>query len=461
MPHEFPLNHLEHFFYWDDHPGFPNSLACRMRCRGKFDRDAARAAAKLLQERHPMIAGQVACSPRNKCRWVPRDSPPIVEFSRCDDFSVPPVLRPFDLTREPGARIVVRETEEDSEIWFMTHHACCDGLGGMQCVGDYLILCDNLMRERDPQTGLRKVDTQGLTNRGRLFRSRWENFKHLVWEPIGLYGLAKFFYHRPVDMTLASPAKSAETDEPASPQPSLSEKPKGWIEPHCATLSLDARETELLVKHAEKRGVTVNDVLARDLMFALVEWAEDVGIELSDRRPIRLFVPMNTRGIGDRRLSACNHVSLVYLDRKPSMIRQRGSLVGSISFEMKAIQNWKLSSTFRGVLRLLQHRPGMLQGMLSKPYCRATALFTNLGDFYQRLPLERVEGGVRVGSAAIERIELLAPVRPKTPLSVSAFRFLDCQQLSLHYDPWQISKAHIDRLSNALRASLQKTLAAQ
>lgn len=449
MQSRFPLNHLEHFFYWDDHPGFPNTLLCRMRCRGKFDHAAAREAGRLLALRHPLIAAVIEESPSGRCQWNVSDQGPLIEFSSCESFDQPLRLRPFNLTREPGSRAVFRETADSTELWFMTHHACCDGLGGMQCVGDYLQLCDNLMRGRDAEHGLRKLDHSSLPTRGQLFKSAWEVFKHLVWEPIGVYGLSKFFWYKPVGLCNEG---SDARQEP---------KPTEWIEPHCVTFALEKEETDRLFRHAEKRGSTANGVLARDLMTALWNWLETTGAQPSKRHPIRLFIPMNTRTIADRRLSACNHVSVVYLDRFPDMLKQRAATLGSINYEMKAIQNWKLSSTFRGILKVMQYRPKILRNMLAKPKCRATALFTNLGDFYQRLPLERVEGGVRVGDAVIEKIELMAPVRSLTPIAVSAFRFLDRQQVSLHYDPWQISEESVKQIGEHLQQALRRTLSAE
>ncbi|HRE99985.1 MAG TPA: hypothetical protein PLI18_05680 [Pirellulaceae bacterium] len=444
MQHRLPLNHLEHFFLWDDRPGYRNVLACRMTGVGRFDHSVVERALAMLAERHPLIASRLETDRRGRGTWVIGSAPPKVEFVTCDGFDEPPVFEPMDLERDGGARVLVRESGDRSELWFLSHHACCDGLGGMQCIGDLLVLCDNLSRGRPTNRGLRTIDPSLLEKRSRFFRTRLDAIRHLPLEAIGLYGAYKFFRHQPLPLASSAPPDRSDTE--------------GSDRPRCLTFGLDPEQTERLAASAESRRSTVNGVLTRDLLEALLAWSRERGIEPRPKQPLRLFVPMNVRDFADRRLSAANRVSLVYLDRRAAEIASRPGLLGSVNFEMRAIQNWRLGSTFQWFLKALGPFPGLLRGWLDRPVCRASALFTNLGDFYQRLPLEREGDGVRVGSVRIEQLELLAPIRPLTPLAISAFRFADRQQLSIRYDGSVFGIDEMRRLADLIRVSLERSL---
>ena len=135
-----PLTPFEEYMLADDRPQWPMSFFLRLELRGQYDPAILTSALTAALARHPLLASLLADDGGGGLQWVAGPGvPPPVSFARagCElDF---PEGRQIDLRRRIGVRVWVRSDGADEwTLWLQFHHACCDGLGAMQFVGDVL-----------------------------------------------------------------------------------------------------------------------------------------------------------------------------------------------------------------------------------------------------------------------------------------------------------------------------------
>jgi len=198
-------------------------------------------------------------------------------------------------------------------------------------------------------------------------------------------------------------------------------------------------QSRALRRVAKRSGCTVNDLLARDLFLALVQFRKRHSLG-GPTDWLRLSVPVNLRRAADRKLSAANVVSMVFLDRRAPDCCDPERLLRGIHDEMQLIKTHELGLTFMLSLWLVRHLPGGFASRSDRYQCTATCLFTNLGNLYARTPVPRdEESRLRVGGQVLESLDLIAPIRPFTGAAFTPFHYAKRLGTTLQYDPRMLS----------------------
>jgi hypothetical protein len=293
----------------------------------------------------------------------------------------------------------------------------------MQVVADWLLEYHRLVSGE--ATSLPRLQPERLTRRGRLNLLQRRFLRKLVFQPVALFGATKFLFRRTVPLRAATTSESV-AGKPIEPYPNIQ------------TRVLSDGRTRRLHEFAETSGLTVNDLLASALFIAISRWRERHAAQ-RDRDWIRLLIPLSIRTVADRRLTACNRVSFVQVDRQPRQIADGRELMRSVSRELRVIRQWELDRTLLIALRIASIIPGQLQRMARNSRNRATVLLTNLGNPFDRLPLERAKDAATVGNLKWRGVELIAPMLRGIPAAFAVAEFLNCLTICLNLDPRVLS----------------------
>ena len=417
---------IERYHLLDTHDRYPNCIFGRFFFSGEINLDAAREALEQLADQHPLAQ----CTyDRETDRWLwqeDRDE----AFHESDSW--PPVAADFDIEQKIGNRFSFHVSDGKTFLQTQTHHALLDGLAGVSCVSDWLvhyarlITGDDVGRIREhEQNRLKQRGKLNLLNRGMLLK--------FPLQTIALFGAAKFMFRK------VSPISGEENS-------TGNEKDRKQF-PTFLSHVVDPIGTKKLKQKAKLLNASVVEVLLADWFIAQVEWRKKHALH-DDRDWIRAMVPMNIRSKDDLKLSACNRVSMIQLDRMSSDLNEYQALVCGIKREMSAIRQWKLDRTFLLAIKMLSWLPGIFRRTLKSDVCRATSVLSSLGDPFKSSRLPTENGKVRAGNLLLDRFDLAAPVRPKTAVSIATSRYAHSLQFTMHYDYQVLSEKQASELFN-------------
>lgn len=427
---------FEKLMYFLDQPGYPNCLGIRLRFTGKLNREAALAAAQTTFERHPGF--QVTLDP-SRLKFVDRGEPfRNFRWVEVTSLAETPSLAPTDIHRDGGGVFWFTSGPEGCEVSLIGHHALTDGIGGLQVIHEWLLEYDRLIaggKHKLPQ-----LDPSRLETRGKLHFLRWSFLRKLPYQSIALFGASKFIFRRFVPLVM---------------RPEPPDRPDMLPYPCLLTQRLPLDFSRRIRQCASDRGCAVNDLLACALFRAIARWRErHAGGAPTDW--IRLLVPMSIRTLADRRLTACNRVSLVQIDRQPRQTEDLSRLLPSVSREMRVIRQWQLDRTFLFALRLASVIPGQLRRMARQPRGRATSLLTNLGDPLDRLPLKKDGRSLIVGGLRCQGMEMIAPTFRGTPVTVAVASFLGELTCCFNFNPRVVSADETNALWVEMESALRE-----
>ncbi len=415
-----PLEAFERYMLADDWSPYPADGFLRLTFRGPLCREMFEGAIEAALARHPLMQAWVDQDARGCPIWIEAgDKRPFITWD--------PNVRPancrrghgIDLRHEIGARFFLTEADDRTELLIQMHHACCDGLALVQITEDLLVEYQRRVNEPSEAPPSRLLDRTRLLRRGRFGLGRWGYLKRL---PLDLAaGLAAFEYfgHRPAHLgPFQSPPHDAAV---ADDYPALIS--------HTLTL----KETERLRTAAKQQGVTMNDLMLRDLFVALH------GRLVADdprnlQRIVRIMVPMNLRILGDEATPAANLVSMTYLDRRPVKFSDSAKLLRSIHREMRLLKWFRAGITLARAIRIAEFLPGGLRGMLPYDRCLATAVLSNLGVAERVIEFPQTNGLYRTGGVVLEGIGAAPPLRPMTRASFVTITYAGRLEIMLHFD---------------------------
>lgn len=429
LPSRLTPTAFESYQYWETQPGHSNQITAVVDFRGPLRTDVLSQALGRLRERHPMLTARMVLDSQRPVAWESggSDRLPLILQPHTEGFD--PDTLPASPTIDPAGDLTgcltVRYGPGQCQWVLQTHHAACDGVGGMQAIRE--LIQDYHHHSVGTEWQPRPLSDQRLVERGRWRRegSWWQ----LPLQSIALFGASKF---------LLRPIVALESELPVPPSgDAVNEPPNG-----CCQLTLSESQTGRVRQLARQAGVTVNSLIMAYWMIALDQWV--VGHQnVRDRSWYRLVVPTNERTAADTRLSACNRVSLVYVDRRKRELEHAEALMHGIHYEMGVMRRLRLTRTLLVALRGMQWVPGLLRRHAQTPRCWATSYVTNLGGVMNRLDLPvNSSGETTAGELTLERIRLLPPLRPGTPLALAVHQYAGRLNFSLHYRP------HDDLLSS-------------
>ena len=439
-----PLVPFEHYLLTDDRPDYPMTIFVKLHFTGVLDRPSFERALADTVARQPLLRAFIRESRPGRWEWIDQsNSQAFLSWNRLGvawDF---PQGRQLDLRREIGIRVWIRHDDERSEMLLQVHHACCDGLGVMQILEDFMLAYDG-QRRPGVVVNFREQDNGLVARRGKFGLSPLRLLLRLPQELLGLIGALEFMAHRPLPVAIpAAPSganKLSHDEFPAS-----------------VSHRFGPEEIRVLRNVAKTHEATLNDVLIRDLFLALGDWTDEH--EPANRgQVLRIMVPVNLRSDEDKRAPAANIMSMVNLDRRPSKFGTPRSLLRGLSWEMWAIRKFRLGLTLIHLARLLRKVRGNLAALLPDTRCLATCVLSNLGRIPSGAALPRTKGRNLVGDVVLENIEGLAPLRPFTRVAFVVLFYGGHMSLTMTYDPGQLAPDDARQLLSTLVSRIDRTL---
>jgi NRPS condensation-like uncharacterized protein len=436
-----PLVPFERYMLADDRPAYPMNSFIRLRFSGRFDRTALETAMSVAVSRHPLLAA-VACRLGRRWIWQPADYPPTIRWLDALPAESLPRLDPLDVRAMPGLRAAVCEGPGQTDITLQAHHACCDGVGILAFAED-LLGAYATARGTTPAMTLRPLAPEQLQGRGRL--GPWRFLRMCPNHLVGLLGARQFLMRRPEPLI----PHRAQIDDGAPPD-----------YPASLTRRLEEPQTAEVLASARALGVTLNDLLAREIFLSMARWRQPY---VPDRRDkwLRLCVPINLRTTAHNRLPAANVASMVFLDRRPRDLKDAGQLLASIHDEMQLIKRLELGWTFVQSLGVCRRLPGGLERMCRTDRCMSTVVLSNLGTLFACCQQADERGLVRAADVVLREMDLLPPLRPLTCAAFTAWSYAGRLCFTLHYDPRVLTAGQAAELIDGFTESVCRSVITQ
>lgn len=447
-PFPLPLDAFERYMLLDDRPDYPMTFLVRVRVVGELQPAAFRAAVEVALERHPLLRARLDRSRASHGAWVLGDEAGIpVDWRESDAPLECPDGQAIDLERAPGVRLWVRKDGETSVLTCQLHHACCDGIGGLQFVGDLLAGYGRMSSSGPQAPDLPATDWSRLPLRSRLWAE-----PPSVAHRFARAGRCLWFLFR--CCVLESPVPLSGSSAAAMWPVSRTELP------HFLTETVGPGALQHLRRAAQRRGATVNDWLVRDLFLTLAEWNRR-DTSQGTRGWLRVLMPVSMRGKGDGRMPAANCMAYVPLNRRAEdCVDERAeALLAGLKDEGRAAIRSGLGPVFLGALDLLL-AIRVLPAMLAGEQCFATAVLTNLGDpthrFTARFP--RRDGRVVAGDLRVDEIAGVSPLRPLTHASFAVGTYAGDLGVCLWADPRSFTPGDARRLLSAYTERIRDSI---
>lgn len=421
-----PLTAFEEFMFRDDRPSHPMVIVARFDFRGGPPPASLGTAFSAALRHEPLLTARIAVPRLGRPRWVPGPFPAL-DMATAENAPnaraapVPPIPR-LDPRTGPVLHATVIPGDDGWSLVVAVHHAACDGLGLVGFVERWLI------RATAGEEGGGRVASDRLTalrGRGRVSGSWTEFFRLLPKLATGLAGVRQFIGREVAALGDAVPAGGRPHPDESSAAP--------W-RPAVVTTTLDAGLVGRLDSRARRQGVTVNDLLMAALLTTLGDHGAGAGGTARGERWIRLATPLSLRTAADDPLPAVNRVSMVFLDRLPSDLRDEARLLAGLREEMDLIRSHHLGHILPLSLEAGRWCPGGLARTTRRPQPQSTAVLSNLKRCFHDSPLAEADGAVRVGRSRLTGWWFVPPVRPGTPVAAGTHETRGRRTIAFHVD---------------------------
>ncbi len=415
-----PLTLFEQYLLHDDRRAYPCWMLGKLCFQGVFQREPLERAWAATARRHPLLAAVVRRGSFGRLYWEPAAGGPApIEWRSglAPGGSWPVEWVALDLEKQPGLRWIIVADGATTDLFIQTHHAVLDG-GAIFAVIHEMML--HYARELGQAVELPELRPELLRTRGRLAGSLWERLKFLPTHVAGL-ALAWPILRREV-APLVPHCSATDADAPPFGLPAV------------VSRRFSPVDFKTIRAAAKCHGVSVNDLLTRDLFAAVGTWrvAHGIGTPLDW---IRLGVPVSLRTHADRHLPASNAFSLVGLDRRAKSLANRDRLLRRAREDMELVRKHRLGHTFLLLLGLHRLRPSGIFRYTRRLACRATLVLTNMGQFFSpRSPLLDGTQRLAVPGAVLEDIQIGGLFRPATCATLAVGIYAGRLHADLHYD---------------------------
>jgi hypothetical protein len=358
----------------------------------------------------------------------------------------------LDICREPGLKIWAfaghpggpAATDsgdvQPAAIQVVIHHVALDGLGGLQILLDWLGIYQRLQQAQSIPP-LLEVQELPLPRRCQPPGGVWQTLRLLPGQWKSVRASWQLLGRRAIPLG-AGPAASGSMPR----------------RPAVARLQLDQATTEQLKRAAAAQSATLNSLLIRDLLQTIEDWQQQLP-QAPAGTHLRIMIPIDQRRREHRHSAACNHCSMVHVDRTRDEVRDPVQLLAGIEQEMGVIQRWNLSLNFWRALALFRWLPGGLERFQSSEVA-ATASLTNLGRL--RLTAAWATHEVDPPSSPhplrLRDFEIVAPLLHGTMGAFAAAYWQGRLKLTLNYDPHHLTAAEADQLMARYHKKLQGNL---
>ena len=439
-----PLTCFEEYMLCDDRPAQPMMGVFRIRFSGFLDRDAFESALARAIERHPLLRATVSRKRRGRPRWIDHpDWRPNVQWqAEANEYGFPHVVH-VDVTQDPGTRVWVLDRDDGHDVIIQAHHCCADALGMTMVFEDLLIgYALNLGMAADG-VSLMELEPRRLLQRGTPGLTTWRFLKMAHKQAVGLLGVREFLTRSPVP--LAGPVGEIFRTSPPS------------VFPAPRTHEFTANETTWILATAKSHGVTLNDLLIRDLFLAEGAWRKKWSIG-TDRDWLRFTIPMNLRSAAHKRMPMTNSISMVFLDRQPHDFADPERLLHGIQKQMGRIKRMRLQYTFILSLAVSRLLPGGMSRRARSNTCQSTSCLSNLGPVLAQTPLPRRGGRIVLGNIVLESVDYVIPLRPHLNAAFCVYTYAGRLRVLMHFDPRAITDEQSKGLLETYIQQIRQTI---
>jgi hypothetical protein len=418
------LSAFEEFMLTDDRPGYRQTFLIETTFEGEIDRAAFDAGVAEACRRHPLLSSLVRPNRIWGWRWVhqPGLAPRIDWGCREQPFTFSEG-EGVDLAREAGVRFHARVGANESRLIAQFHHACCDGYGAIQFLADLFTAYTRHLKPRDANPpAYQAIKPQTLLCRDNL---RVHTQREMIWFRLFVRTLANYARHvLHAPATLAGPAASRRVGA-------------SLTFPGTLTRTLAPEVLRGLKKAARRFDVTVNELLARELLLTLRDWNARQGAARDTDR-FSIIVPTNLRNLEHDFMPAANVIGLVAFQRAARQLNDPDELLASIREESRFYKRWRFAAAFLDSIRVVRVFPGLLRLILRRKQSAGTAIFSCLGDpsrvITARFPIN-AQGHPILGNLLLTDVNAAPPIRPHTHAAFTAWHFLDKLRLGVRCNP--------------------------
>ncbi len=222
------------------------------------------------------------------------------------------------------------------------HHACCDGIGALRFIGHVLAAYGLRTAPADRRPTLQPCDPASLLRRGQFLAAPARKDSRARAICNSLRDGARWLGRRPTPLCPGAPLRGRAPTRP-------------FLEMHRHPFNLSAAGR--IGRAGTRQGVTVNDLLLRDLLQTLREWNARQAPGSADRC-LRIAMPVKLKTADDQRMPAANGLSYTFLTRRESQCADAGDLLQGIHGETDPATRCRRGLLFLRGFRLLERIPG-------------------------------------------------------------------------------------------------------
>ncbi len=445
-----PLAPFERDMALDDTALYPMSFVIIIKLKGNLLREPFEQAVQFGLERHPLLASRI-CRVRGKgpC-WVPVATPtPQICWGHSQHSQEPAARDRIDLTREIGLRISADADAARADVLFEFHHACTDGLGAVQFIGDLLGHYGQLTtRHGDALPEIKPVNFDALRAREDYSTNNREQAARSFSYAYMLGRLTKLLLRRR-PIPVAKPRPTAHIGA-ALEFPALISR------------TVDATQVQQLKAVAAQKGVTLNDLYLLETFRTIRDWNRAHG-RGRDNQWLRIGMPTNLRTPAHERMPAANVVSYMFLARCAGDCDRPDEMLVKIHRQTSLAVHARFGRITALGLKYVQKVPGLMWCLLRLNRCFCTAILTNAGDisrqFHVRFALK--EGRCVAGNVTLEALTASPTIRPKTRLAISVLTYAGTVFIGLRCDPHCFTREQAEALADSFVNRLKQSASNQ
>jgi hypothetical protein len=216
-------------------------------------------------------------------------------------------------------------------------------------------------------------------------------------------------------------------------------------------------ETRQLKEQAGRCGVTLNDLLLRDLFLTVKDWN-------ASRQPggigrCRVNVPVYVRGREGGDIPASNGIGFAFVALDPGQFADSQALLAAVHEQSVAIKRGKLALYFLGGLAIASKFKGLVPWALRRKKPFATVVLSYVGRVLTQTPLPQRNRRLVCGNVTLERLSGVPPLRALTRAAFLAGEYAGELTIALSCDPQffepdetrALLNAYIDRARATIR----------
>ncbi len=407
----------------------------------------------------------------------------------------------IDIRKEPGVKAWVHQGGGRCRLTFLVHHACVDGTGILEFLGDLLTAYGIRTAKKGQPVPkyVREYDNKLLKNRQwflvprvrrdglfpilrRLPSQICQGFGFVFRKTLALAGdrdLSQALLQMETATTTqttenaqtsenAQTVVADETENTTSPISDLIEAVKQSDVDAIRRLSeipqlhffeIEAAKIRKIDARLDPSKFSLNDLMLRDLAIVLHEWNEKYP-SVKPNEPLRLDMPMDLRIPDTRSLSATNCVSHTFLRPTPALFDQPALLLEEMTKSTQNLVRSRAGMMFNSWIQTGLAVPGVVLMMTKIGKNYATTVLSNAGNairtFGAKFPMEN--GLAVAGDVRIRRITGVPPVRLGTPVVFCVTRNYRNLSMLVRTDPRIFSRDAGEEITRQFETRLRQSI---